>query len=231
MCRELTAELYQYLSNVKAKTDNDRINICMYLYNELIHNPASAPELLKFFYENADRVESSEEITADSVITEADAKKLLSQYAEVVDAIFEQILAKNLPVEQFYTKLWDAISESPTFEDDQAKAFALYYIWIDVRIPYFQLENGLTMSNSEFRNLSESQYESIQKARFILRTKLFKQRTARASVLLNLLESIENEKERVVLMAHILSFSVLSPSHSAALRELVRKMKDSSGQT
>ena len=177
--------------------------------------------------EDAAATDGGEEV-AETIISEETAKILHRQYSEVVDALFEQVLDQNLPEDQFYSKIWKMISESPSFEDNNAKAFALYYIWIDARIPYFQLENGLAMSNNEFRELSESLISSIQKARFIMHTSLFKQRTSRASVLLNLLDNFSDEKERAVLMAHIISFAVPSESHHTALRELLSKLIEDS---
>lgn len=228
MGAELNSELEIFLSKVRNKTRNDKLNICASVYKKIAQNPSVSAELLKFFYENADRITSSEQETVEVVISEETSKVLHKQYAEVVDALFEQILAKNLPEDQFYSKIWEMISGSPSFEDDNAKAFALYYIWIDVRIPYFQLENGLTMSDVEFRELSESLLLSIQKARFIMRTTMYKQRTSRASVLLNLLDSFSDEREKVVLMAHIISFTTPGGSHQAVLRELLSKLIEDS---
>ena len=228
MCTELVSELKIFLSQVRKTEKSDKINICLYFYRLLIQNPSSSVDLLKFFYENSDNIESSEEKVATIEISDELYRNLHKQYAEVVDGLFEQILSKNLPEDKFYAKIWEVIDKSPSFEDEYAKAFALYYIWIDVRIPYFQLEDGLAMSNDEFRALTESLMPSIQKARFIMRTTLFKQRTSRASVLLDLLNSIPSKKEQVVLMAHILSFSTPDEICQVALRELLSKLEEDS---
>ena len=228
MDAELNSELIIFLSKVRNKTRNDKLNICASVYKKLTQDPSVSVELLKFFYEHADRIASSEQEVAEVIISEETSKVLHEQYAGVVDALFEQILSKNLPVDQFYSKIWEMISGSPSFEDDNAKAFALYYIWIDVRIPYFQLENGLIMSDAEFRELSESLLSSIQKARFIMRTTMYKQRTSRASALLNLLDNFSNEREKAVLMAHIISFTTPNGNHQTALRELLSKLIEDS---
>lgn len=228
MCTEFVSELKVFLSQVRKTEKIDKINICLYLYRLLNRKSFSSANLLRFFYENSDNIKSSEEKVATTEISEEIYKKLHKQYAEVVDALFEQILSKNLPEDQFYSKVWDVIDQSPSFEDEYAKAFALYYIWIDVRIPYFQLDDGLSMPDDEFRTLTESLMPSIQKARFIMCTTLFEQRTSRASVLLDLLNSIPNKKEQVVLMAHILSFSAPDNIRQISLRELLSRLGEDS---
>ena len=224
MRAELKNEIETFLSKIRNKTKSDKLNICAHVYEIIARDPASSVELLRFFYNNADRIQSSDQETADTIITEEMAKSLHECYSEVVDAMFEQLLEKNLPEEDFYTKLWEMINQSPTFEDENAKIFAFFYIWIDVRIPYYQLDNGLAMSNEEFRELSDSLITNIQKARFIMRTTMFKQRTSRASVLLDLLDSVSEEKERVVLMAHILSFTAPGQLNPRVLREVLDKL-------
>lgn len=220
MYDELISELETYLSEVRLRDKIDRINVCLYLYELLIHNSDRAVELLSFFYEKANSIKSSHEKVAKIEISEVLYDDLIKQYGNVVDTLFEQILFKNLPKEQFYSQIWERIISSPVFEDKQGKAFALYYIWIDVRIPYFQLEDGLSMSNDEFRELTESLMTDIIEARFIMRTPFFSQRTARASVLLDLLNNISDRKKQAVLMSHILSFSM---PDEEALKELLSK--------
>ena len=81
------------------------------------------------------------------------------------------------------------------------------------------------MSNQNFQNISIKLQEDIQKARFILNTNYYTQRTNRASELLTLLETHQSSKEeQAVLMAQILSFS--STISSRLLREFVAKMLD-----
>lgn len=225
---ELKLEMESILSETCNQTRYDKLNICADIYQSLIKFPTVATEALQWFFENSEEIESSNSKAANSYISETTAKKLHKQYAELVDALFEQILSKNLPVELFYQKIWEIIATSPCFDDDDARAFALYYIWIDARIPYFQLEDGLLMSNKEFQECSELLHTTIQKARFILRTNFFEQRTSRASVLLSLIEELKTEQEKAVLMAHILSISSPPTMHSRTLRDMFDQLLDDS---
>lgn len=225
---ELKLEIKSILSETCNQTRLDKLNICADIYQKLVKFPAVAVDALQWFFENSEKIESSNSKTASSYISETTSKKLHKQYSELVDALFEQILSKNLPVEIFYQKIWEIITTAPSFDDDDARIFALYYIWIDARVPYFKLEDGLFMSNKEFQECSELLHTTIQKARFILRTNLFEQRTSRASVLLSLIEGLKTEQEKAVLMAHILSISSPPTMSSRTLRDMLDKLLDDS---
>lgn len=225
---ELRLKIDAILSKANDKTQNDRLNICACIYRILIEQPNDAPEALRYFFENSELIESANSTAADGNISESTGKILKKQYAELVDALFEQQLSKNLPISVFYQKIWEIISISPCFDDENSRIFALYYIWIDARVPYFQLDDGISMSNKEFQEYSDQMINDIQKARFILRTNLFEQRTSRASVLLELIESQKSDKEKAVLLSHILSFATPSPNSSSALREMLSKLLDDS---
>ena len=223
---ELRLKIDTLLSEFSRTTKNDRLNICAYVYQMLADQPENAPDALRYFLESSEKIESTNSKVADVCISETTASNLKKQYAEIVDALFEQQLSKNLPVSTFYKKIWEIISNPSCFEDENAKIFALYYIWIDARIPYFQLDDGIVMSNKEFRTYTERMLTDIQKARFILRTNFFEQRTSRASVLLNLIESQKSDEEKSVLLSHVLSLAAPVPSSANALREMLSKLLD-----
>ncbi len=225
---EIELKIDAFLSEVSRTTKNEKLNICAGIYRMLIERPEDAPEALQYFLEASERIEPTNSKIACEYISEATANSLKRQYADLVDALFEQQLSKNLPTLEFYQKIWEIVSTSPCFEDENARIFALYYIWIDARIPYFQLDNGISMSNKEFQEYSERMLRDIQKARFILKTNLFEQRTSRASVLLGLIESQKSDKEKSVLLSHILSLATPTFSGASALQEIFSKLLDDS---
>lgn len=101
---ELRIEIQSILSETRNLTRHDKLNICADIYRRLIEFPADAAEALRWFFENSERMESSNSKAAGSYISETASKELHKQYGELVDALFEQILSKNLPVEAFYKK-------------------------------------------------------------------------------------------------------------------------------
>ena len=98
---------------------------------------------------------------------------------------------------------WDFIENGTILSEKKEKAFALYYIWIDVRIPYFELPPGLKMENEVYQDMLDKLKPMIRKARFILFTPT-DQKTERASRILKVLDELEDESEKAVLMAQVL---------------------------
>lgn len=212
--------IIEYLSHVTNESEQDKLNICAWVYSRISESGENASAVLKFFFENADNIESDDSWNAEIVFSESDAREYRKKYGALTDAIFEKLIAENLPEEQFYEKLWESINGLALFDTAKIKAFAIYYIWIDVRIPYYQLNEGMHMSNQRFAEITNGIRDDITKARFILRTNKFESRTKRASVLLELLDSHASFEERTVLMAHIISF--LKPAlNDSILRELL----------
>jgi len=123
---------------------------------------------------------------------------------QMLRGILRKIIAEKLPKQEFYTKLWEkVIIENGILSEEKEKIFALYFIWKDDRIPYFDVSSGLKMSNEEFNNIRECKEELLKKASFVLSTN-FSQKTQRSSVLLEIIDECENDKERAVILAHSL---------------------------
>lgn len=181
----------------------DKINICYQIYQEIIQHQGNEPELLCYFFENSEQIESDGSNWAENIIENEKKYEYIDEYGQVIDGILECLLKKNYQKEVFYKKLWEAISENPLLDSINIQVFAIYYIWIDVRIPYFELDPGIKMSGDEYREIRRKIIKKIQKARFILSVPV-EQKTERASRLAALVDSLESEKERAVLMAQIL---------------------------
>lgn len=75
---------------------------------------------------------------------------------------------------------------------------------MDGRIPYFKLENGIKMSNDEFREISIQREKEIKKAIFILNSD-FSQKTERCSLINKILDASESEEEKAVILAQVLN--------------------------
>lgn len=213
------------LRQYQVNTDLQRLNFCENVYSLLTGCKDEAPKALRWFFEYVGNMSFSGDEEIVCKISESELKSLQKQYGEIVDATFESLLAQNLQEELFYQKIWTFIESTPSIETNNAKIFSVYDLWTDPRIPYFHVGEGLSMSNQNFQNISIKLQEDIQKARFILNTNYYTQRTNRASELLTLLETHQSSKEeQAVLMAQILSFS--STISSRLLREFVAKMLD-----
>lgn len=191
----------------KLKTlDGNQMDVCYQICEVITSVKGKEVELLRFFYENAEMIEKSGAIEVEKVFSEDDYEIYESRYGKMINGILEATLQKGLSEEEFYRTLWNEISESSVLEDKKAKVFAVFYIWIDVRIPYFKLESGIQMEDEEFFEITLKRLKDIKKIRFIMSTKM-EQKTERASLLIKVLDSIENEREKSVLMAQIMAMS------------------------
>lgn len=104
--------------------------------------------------------------------------------------------------ELFYSDLWDSFCKN--FSSDKELAFAFYYTIIDPAIPYQYLGKALSMSDEQFRKLTEENESIIEKIMYIKKNRHV-QRTEEASLLLNCLDEIKNREVKVVMLAHAIT--------------------------
>ena len=125
------------------------------------------------------------------------------RYGKIVDGILEKILLQRKTPDEFYEELWKSINSEIFFDTEQSRIFALYYVWIDARIPYYKLQDGLSIDKETYIETAKKISEKVRHARFILCCGL-KQWTQVTSLLCELLDETENETEKAVLLASIL---------------------------
>lgn len=204
MCRFLNLEdARKGIDEILKTATGEKINICYQIYQEIIQYRGNEPELLCYFFENSEQIESNGLNCVENVIENEKRLEYIDKYGQVVDEIIECLLKKNYTKEEFYKNLWNEISENEVLSNINMQVFAIYYVWIDVRIPYFELTPGIKMSGDEYRRIRKKILKEIQQARFILSIPV-DQKTERASRLVALLDSLGSEEERTVLMAQIL---------------------------
>ncbi len=78
----------------------------------------------------------------------------------------------------------------------------MYYIWMDNRIPYFELPETLRVGREEYGQIVDKLLKKEQQARFILASD-FKQWSEVSYLLLELLDEVEDKKEKAVLLSYI----------------------------
>lgn len=209
----------QNIIDILKKSSGDKEDIAYLIYNEISSLEYGGADVLNFFLENSEEIESSEEKRVEKIFSEEDKYQYTATYGKIIDGALEILLKKGLSKKQFYIELWDFIERNPILEDNKLKAFALFYIWIDVRIPYFEIEPGIKMGNDEYAEITKKLFEKLKKVRFILNAPT-EQKTERASRLIKLLDEVKSEREKVVLMAQILS---LSDKSEMIISKLIRE--------
>lgn len=124
--------------------------------------------------------------------------------------------------ELFYFDLWNSFCK--IFSSDKELAFAFYYTLIDSAIPYQYLGKPLTMSDEQFRKISEENKPLIEKVLYIKKNYHF-QRTEDASLLLNCLDEIEDRKIKTVILAHAITIFG-SDKSLVDMRKIDSKLRD-----
>ena len=204
---DLQEQRFKEIDAILTLTKGNAINISYALLQMLESAPPEEQsELLKYVAEHFGIFESSEEIPIDVYINDNQLSTLKARYSKVVDSMFEMILASSPPVEDFYRSFNSLIIHNSVFEDDQARAFAMYWILIDRRIPYFELGQGLKISNEEWQAISKKLRLEKTKIRFILATN-FTQRSEGADLLLKVIDSPQYQQERVYLFGYTLELA------------------------
>ena len=177
---------YEIIEGIQEKSFDEQIDIMGYLCE-------------KFGY-----VQSDKTIELPQHISEDDLESLEDMHGKFVDDILEASLKKAYTNEMdsisFYELLWGAITKSGILSDIEEKTFALYYILIDRRIPYFSLNKGMRMEDDEFERIKKSNYEVIKRIRFVLSNSFSQE----ASILLDEILKAESYEEQVVLFAFVL---------------------------
>lgn len=114
-------------------------------------------------------------------------------------------MGRNRSEDDFYRLLWDSIAgHNPLLSEEDDVIYAIYMIWQDGRIPYFQLEEGFKMTNERFAEITRKNIDLIKKANFIIQSTI-EQRTEVSGLLLKIISECETEEDQVVVLVQILA--------------------------
>ena len=198
-------EIKMQIDNILTTSKSDLLNLSWYVYGMI--KSSDTPEIeLRYFYETYyDSIDSSEENILETHFSEEDSKHLEVQFGKLIDAMLDNTQSRNLPDNEFYATLWNQIINCSYFITDDQRAFALYYIWIDKRIPYYHLSDGMHMSNEAYRKNTEELIDEIKKMRYILNASYLSQKTERASLVLDILEKVNTKEKQVVLLSQLIA--------------------------
>ena len=147
-------------------------------------------------------------VVEDSGVTEERKNELKLDCGETVNALLKNYLnkavSKNISEEDFYSGLWYNIVNNSLFQKEEEKWFATYYILIDSRIPFFEVQKGLEMSNEAFGTLIKECKKDIQKIRFIMSYE-FDQKTMEASNILDVILAQDTYEKKTIIISIVLS--------------------------
>lgn len=204
--RDLNAQITGAFSTC-SKTD---INFALQILELILKQDKQIQsKLFQFVCEIWGTIRSSKEVEVPEKISAATYEKLKSLYGNMVNAVLLSYIRKgiseNWDREQFYVHLWNYILTNAMWSTVEEKAFALYYIAIDVRSPYYNVGLGLKMSEDDYSKIQDEIFEAVREFRFIISLEI-PERTEEASLVLRLLERLETEEQKVVLISRILAY-------------------------
>lgn len=192
------------ITNLLQTMSGEKFNICGEAYEILkAADENQSGEMLQFFFESSEEIKSSEEKEARQFLTEGEVLDYTKLYGKIADGLLENLLAKRPDKETFYRLLWKKLTLDGLFENDKIRIFALYYIWIDMRIPYFELQETISFDEENYRQIIDKIKGQIQEARFILSND-FEQWTQVSYLLLKLMEGLDNEREKTVFLSCVM---------------------------
>ena len=163
--------------------------------------PDDQAALLQHVARSWDEAETSGEHKAKPAIGDAEKRELELNYGKVVDSLFDLAVKANPPEREFYESLLELI-QNPIFITGEARAFAIYWILIDRRMPYFQMTPGLRLSDEDFKALARKLQSERAELRFITEARS-EQRSEEADRVLKVLDR-KGGTERVRLMATLI---------------------------
>lgn len=195
------------------------IDFCLYFYNQIKNDPYEQQVCcFQVLCEEYGFVKSNETVILQKTISETELDLLTDQYGEYVNEVLNSLLKKAYNIgyssREFYHDLWAAFLNGGLITTEKEYAFAIYYVIIDRKIPYFMLEQGLRMDNEAFENYMIQNRDVIAKLRFILNHD-FPQKTEEASLIVRELTKLETYEEQVIAMVAVLS----------AMREEQKRLK------
>lgn len=126
--------------------------------------------------------------------------------SKTADRILHNLVNSNISEDDFYEKLWAKFNDEDLFTRSDDRTALLLYLWLNPCIPYYQLNEGCSMEDQEFEENIEQLSDVLRKAKFII-FKRIRQKTQRVSLLMELADSIDDYKKRVVFWSCVMSIS------------------------
>ena len=213
----MSVKLEQELKTRFSKYSGTSFNVSIDVYKFIATAPFEEQANLFKMACNCFSIDDSDHtlVVEDLGITKEKKNELKSNCGETINALLKNYLSKavskNISEEDFYRGLWNNIVNNSLFQKEEEKWFATYYILIDSRIPFFEIQKGLEMSNEKFVALIKECKQDIQKIKFVMSYE-FDQRTMEASNLLDIILAQNTYEKKAIIL-------------SVILREL-RKQKD-----
>lgn len=208
------------------------VNLCAVAYQMLkASDPSERPAMLEEFIKGVRRSESDDSMKLPVVITKAEEANLMSRYGSYVDQKLEKLIKDGPNETDFYAMLSEFFFTDEMLQDSKAGTIAIFDCVIDKRLPYHRVntEKAVSMDQEHFieliNKIGDDALESVESAM----SYDFEQKTERAGVVLDLIESREDPEERVVMLTRVFQHfekQMLQMQQRELKRSLLRGLLD-----
>lgn len=198
--------------------------ICKLSMSLLEENPETAQEGFEYFLTKISLPRyNPEEIPEELFDIKEDEIDLPTQnrIREMASQVIKALIFQDVSVETFYTEIWKRISDKLLVSDSYQKAFFLYRMWMDPRVPYYQLGLGHIMDKETYKERVKQVMLPYRKMLFVMSAG-YPRRTQKVSILMKIAEEIPDYEQRMVFWA--LTFEKLE-RQIAELKQQVQELK------
>lgn len=138
-----------------------------------------------------------EDVSAEFLEIDFAKNNRAGELMRLVNNLISNQIEKRVTEETFYAELWKRLWDDIVLPTHGDRMIFFQILWLDTRIPYFQIDKGLILSEDDFQKVVERIRPALQKGEFILNANV-KYKSQRGSLLLEVADSLNEDVERSV---------------------------------
>ncbi len=173
------------------------------VYEQISGEPQAAELFREFVEEEILNFKARKDVKA-RLFEEPEAQRWFAHKSRLTEGYIDYLSQMDLAEPDFYEKAWDFVDKSDYFSDKTERKLAFRSVCMHPLVPYYQVPEGLHMDEEEYREILKRLLPICCRIRFVF-SKMYEQRTERASVLADILKMVSDEREKVVLLAVMLN--------------------------
>lgn len=216
----MTEQITNKVFLTSAEYKDSIFDFCANYYNLFINCDCDLETKLNNFKDLLKwRKNSDESLEVTQTYSENEYRETTQKILEFIQNIIKNLISENLDEDVFYNELFNKVFDNILFPNNLEKICAITILVIDQRIPYFKLGKAMQMNNESFAEICSSIRNDIDKAFFIL-SYGYEQKTEVASQLYELINSQQNDEQKIVLLSNILGY------YSTRIQLLIDKLSE-----
>lgn len=182
------------------------LDIYAVLYREYLLSSEKPSAVLQHILQFCAHPVGSEDDDSPELMSNEQEWKIKRNYYRLAREIVWVLARENLPVEEFYEKLYVQIFSSELFPDDESIKIVLLKLLAEELsiLPYFQASNLLPMTNENYQAALERVNGQVIQALHML-NRNFDSRTEEASQLCRLAAELPDKEDQTVYWAVLVS--------------------------